>query len=156
MKLTLLIAFAFTVTSTTHGQYLQFDDMLKIHSLDSISLKQFCADKGHDLKKVTGTNYSVSYTFQSKKKRSSYFTRTFPRDTSRQVQLYYYLNNAKAYRELKSSARAAGFVFSKKYALPARYPDMQNEVERYIKDALELDFEISNVGPGRYVVTLVN
>ena len=155
MNLKLLLSLVLLVViSSARGQYLSFDELSKIHTLDSVSLKQYCEEKKYVLKKVTTTKYSVSYSYRSADKKSVSFTRSFPNDPPGHVYVYYYLNNAKAYREIKTSAKAAGFTFDKKYAMPAASPDMQNEMERYVKDDVELEFEISNVGPGRYVVTL--
>src|SRR5215211_7930926 len=102
MKPTLFLSLAlFIVVSTARGQYLRFDDMLKIQSLDSTSLKQFCAEKRYEVKKVTETSHSVTYTFQSIDHKSVSFSRSFPRDPKAAVSLNYYLNNAKEYRQLK-------------------------------------------------------
>lgn len=150
----LLFLILFIITSAAHGQYLRFDEVLQVQAMDSTALKQLCAQKQYDLVKVTENNYVFSYNFRCHDRKSVSFTKAFPKDPSADTYVFYYLSSGREFRKLKDAAKAAGFTLSDKYAMPARYPDMQGKKELYTKDGLELEFGISNVGPGRYVIIL--
>src|SRR6478672_11894403 len=93
----------------SYGQKLKFADVLTAYKLDSSSLKTFCSERQFELTNVKEDNWIFSFTFQSTLDKSISFIRTFPKDQSDKVYLYYYFDDKDDYKEFKDSIQRKGF-----------------------------------------------
>jgi hypothetical protein len=150
-----IFGFAFLVLANiSNGQKLQLDDILTAYRLDSAALKAFCREKQFDWLVIEENNWMVSHIFQSATDRKIKFIRTFPKDQSDKIFLYYYYDDKKEYKGFKDSLKVKGFA---KRGSHEMLPDVQNytdQRERYVTDKLELELSTSNFA-GRRSRTLL-
>jgi hypothetical protein len=146
VKFVFLLGLVFLAfTNLSFGQKLQLADILTVYKLDSISLKAFCEGRQFELVKVTEDNWIFSYTFQSKTDKKISLIRTFPKDHSDQIFLYYYFDDKKDYKNLKDSLKSNGFEKFRSYNIFPENPSMSDYREGFVTENLELELSTSNV-----------
>jgi hypothetical protein len=140
--------------NSSFGQKLSLDEILTAYKLDSVSLRTFCNEKHFELTKVKEDNWIFSYTYQSTIDKKVSFIRTFPKDQSDKVFLYYYFDERKDYKNFKDSLKIKGFDKSKSYEMFPNNQNMSDYRERYITDNLELELCTTNFGGNRRTLLL--
>jgi hypothetical protein len=136
------------------AQGLKLTELLKIYSLDSLSLKEFCRIKQFDHLRITEDSWIYSYNFQSSVNGKISFIKTFPKDHSDQFFLYYYFNEKQDFKDFKDSLKVNGFKKLRSYNMfPQRTP-LYDLRETYITKTLELELSMSNVDNTKYTLLL--
>lgn len=136
------------------GQKLQLDDILTSYKLDSISLKSFSKEKQFDLTKITEDNWIFSYNFQSTSDKKISFARTFPKDRSDNIYLYYYFDDKKDYQNFKDSLKSKGFKKSESYNIFPKNVRTGDFRESYTNDTLKLELSTSNFEKTKWALLL--
>ena len=140
--------------STSFGQKLSLDEILTAYKLDSISLKTFCNEKHFELINTKEDNWIFSYTYQSTIDKKISFIRTYPKDQSDKVFLYYHFDEKKEYKNFKDSLKTKGFDKSKSYEMFPNNQNMSDYRERYVTDNLELELSTTTIGRNRRTLLL--
>ena len=154
-KAKFILGFIFLLSATlSFAQKLQLKDILIAYKLDSISLKTFCNEKQFELVDIKEDNWIFSYTFQSRTDKKISFIRTFPKDQSDKVFLYYYFDDKKDYKIFKDSLNIEGFEKLRSYEMFPNNPNMSDYREGFVTDNLELELCTTNLGKSRRTVLL--
>jgi len=152
-KLYFFIVSAFIIgihSNNLNAQGLQFNDLIKAYSLDSISLKEFCTTLSYGITKIKVDNWNYTYMFQSNTDKKLQLVRTFPKDKSISVILYYYFNKFKEYKSIKSDLMSNGYTSLKVMNVNS----IQATAESYMKDQIQIEIITSSTGPSRYTLLI--
>jgi len=147
-KLTNVIIFSF-IASCSFGQKFNLDDLLIVYKLDSNSLYTFSTERHFDLVHINEDNWIISFTYQSNIDSNISFIRTFPKDHSDKVFLYYYFNDEVDYKAFKDSLKVKKFHSLRNYEMFPNSPNMSDYREGYVKRNLELELSKTNYGKRR-------
>jgi hypothetical protein len=149
-----LIIFLVFFSTSSFGQKLSLDDLLTIYKLDSISLKTFCSERHFELLRQKEDNWIFSFTYQSTLDKNISFIRTYPKDQSDKVFLYYYFDEKKEYKNLKDSLKAKGFDNVKSYDMYPDDPNRSDYRERFVTESLEVELSTTNKSFNRRTLLL--
>ncbi|MRG45073.1 hypothetical protein GFS24_08100 [Chitinophaga sp. SYP-B3965] len=113
MQLVKRAIFTILLALTTHfsfGQQLPLEDIFKIYTSDSLSLKQYCAEKNFELIEVTEDAWVVFYNFRVNEKIS--FLKGYPKNQGT-GSVHYNFSDYEDYKGFKKSIRQMGFNFER-------------------------------------------
>lgn len=88
--------------------------------------------------------------FQSNTDKKLQLVRTFPKDKSISVILYYYFNKFKEYKSIKSDLMSNGYTSLKVMNVNS----IQATAESYMKDQIQIEIITSSTGPSRYTLLI--
>lgn len=145
--------FLFFINSS-FAQKLSLDEILTAYQLDSVALSTFCKERKFELTGIKEDNWIFTYKYQSALDKKISFIRTFPKDQSDKIFLYYYFDEKKEYKNFKDSLSKKGFEKSKSYEM---FPDSQNFStyrERYLTADLQLELSTTNIGANKRALLL--
>jgi hypothetical protein len=144
-----------SIFNSSFGQKLSIDDLLNVYKLDSISLKTFCRERDFELVRIKEDNWMLSYEYQSATDKKISFHKTFPKDQSGDVTLYYYFDENKDYKYFKDSLKTKGFKeFGSHELFPPNDKNLSDYRERYVTPELEISLSTTNVGPNKRALLL--
>lgn len=138
IKITILLLVAVLFTGySSNAQILQFEDLFKIYTSDSLSVKQFCADKHFNLKEIKDNWAAVTYKFEASDNNKVTLEIIFPNDTTaNSVRLNYWFDGKKDYSNFKKSFKTNGFVRQSIKQVPA---PVYTFAQRYKKENLQVE-----------------
>ncbi len=137
----LLIILCSGLHHSLFAQSLQLTDILKLYSLDSSAARQFCVDKQFNVTTAGNTSANMRYGFASGDS-TTRLEISYPNDsTSLNVQLNYWFNNTKAYKQFKTALRKNGFTRQSAKQIEGTLPSY---AERYINKNLQVEL----ISPG--------
>jgi hypothetical protein len=139
---------------TCSAQKLELNDIIKIYTLDSLSLKTFSLEKKFRLDSVGEDHWINSYRFRSVTDPAISFIHTYPKDQSGEVFLYYYFDSKDDYKNFAKQVEKNGFEYIKYYELMPPGSKNKDLRERYDKGRLELELCKTNFGPYKYALLL--
>jgi hypothetical protein len=136
------------------AQKLSLDDIFKAYILDSLALKSFCADKQFTIEKVSEDNWINSYTFRSAVNKNISFVRTYPKDQSADIFLFYYFDSRDDYKDFRKAAESKGFTLEKEYEVMPPGSNKSDYRERFGNSHMQLDLCTTNIGQNKYILIL--
>jgi|SRR5688572_1709822 len=155
IRFILYLSILFSNASYSFGQTLSLDDIFKIYALDSIALKQFCAEKNFELVFIDEDDWAFEYSFQSKSDEKIFVYRTFPKDGSAGPFVRYYFNNQHEYENFEKLIKARDFDRIK-YKSYSKKISTEISTKHFVdpKSEWEIGMEKYNAGASKYALTL--
>ena len=150
----ILIILLLSAGGNCFAQKLSLEDIFKAYTLDSLALKSFCADKQFHLEKTDEDHWINSYTFRSDGDKSISFIRTFPKDQSGAIFLYYYFNSKDDYKSFRKAAEGNGFTLEKQFEVMLPGSKKRDYRERFGSSHMQMDLSTTDIGENRYVLLL--
>ena len=155
LKKNSILFFMFLLSNISFGQDLSLDDIFKIHSLDSITLKKFCSEKNYALVNTTEDDWAYYYTFHSLDNNKLTVDRLFPKGEHAKPFVRYSFVTEKNYRDFESLIKARGFTRIKYKPVGKKIKtDISTKYYFNKVSKMEIGMEKYSIGPAKYAITL--
>jgi hypothetical protein len=137
------------------SQSLSLEDIFKIHSLDSVPLKQFMIEKNYRLVMIDEDDWAFEYLFQSNVDEKKSVQRIFHKEGAGLPFVRYYFNNQQEYKIFENSIKEKGFTRFKDQSSLRKDPT-RISTKRFASDTsnLEIGLETDNRSSSKYALTL--
>lgn len=137
------------------GQSLSLNDIFKIHSPDSVSLRDFCIEKEFVLEMIDEDDWVFKYSITSNANKNLYIQRTFPKDKKDRAFVRYYFDAAQDYKKFEDSIKVREFV-RVKHKSTGKKIDVGISTIYYFNEVLKMEIGMEKHSSGRwkYAITL--
>ncbi|GAB3425875.1 hypothetical protein [Niabella aquatica] len=150
IRFTIVVCFFASLTSSClNAQSFSAEDLLKIYTSNSDTLKQVCIRKDYFLQDSTFINNAKTYVFWSNDKNRLRFDASFLENGMNANSVNYWLKKRSELKELKKSFTGLGFKFvgNKDLRTPGN-----TFMERYVRDDIQVEIISSTANPPFWVI----
>jgi hypothetical protein len=153
--LSILLIFTLSLSVTcfsVSAQTINLDEIIKLRSLDSTELREFCEKKGFKPLGISRGPSRLLFRYYFPQDSSMWFVRSFPMDTTRNKHVYFYHGDANLNKEFKKQISEQGYKFESKQVSDNKGNKTKREI--FLKDGMEiiLGYESIVDRPKRYVL----
>jgi hypothetical protein len=155
LSLSIKLIFSFSL-SIVHfsisAQPISLNEIIKMRSMDSTELKEFCTTKGFKLQGVSRGPSRLLFRYYLPQDSSMWFVRSFPIDTTRNKHVYFYHGDGSLTKEFKKQISEQGYKFESRQVSDNKGNKTKREI--FLKDGMEiiLGYESIVNRPKRYVL----
>jgi hypothetical protein len=151
--LSLWIAFSLSIIHfSVSGQPINLNEIVKMRSMDSTELKDFCTTKGFKLQGISRGPSRLLFRYYFPQDSSMWFVRSFPIDTTRNKHVYFYHGNASLNKQFKKQISEQGYKFESRQVSDNKGNKTKREI--FLKDGMEIILAYESIvdRPKRYVL----